>query len=224
MQETKLIDEEEHTRDSIVVKYNDLVYQVANRLSRDDFHFREDLVQEGFIGLIEAFDRFDSSKDVKFITYAYRYVQGFVARGFDKRTLIHTPAVVIRTAWKIQRSDLWELSDSELAEKFEKTLHHIQSCRIYFNTQKVASMDKEAFGKTEEGTLYHILSKDDDLTSIVIQDYCSRMNDREKLIVQKLASGYSQAEIAKHLGLSKQRIGQLTAKIKTKIELALRAR
>ncbi len=35
----------------------------------------EDLIQEGFLGLLEAKGKFDSSKDVKFSTYAFYWIK-----------------------------------------------------------------------------------------------------------------------------------------------------
>lgn len=49
-----------------------LVYYVYNKLSINDFVIKnkEDLIQEGFLGLIKAQKTYDSSKGVKFATYA----------------------------------------------------------------------------------------------------------------------------------------------------------
>jgi RNA polymerase sigma factor for flagellar operon FliA len=47
---------------------------------------RDDLESAGAVGLIRAFDRFDPSRNVKFDTFAYRWIQGSVLdhlRGLD---------------------------------------------------------------------------------------------------------------------------------------------
>ena len=62
------------TRDEICVRYQDKVFLVARRiherLSRHAGVEIDDLVSWGAIGLLEAFDRFDACKGVKFSTYA----------------------------------------------------------------------------------------------------------------------------------------------------------
>lgn len=52
----------------------------------------EEMHQEGFFGLIRAFDKFDLSKDIKFNTYAFHWVKHFISRAIsDKSRLIRMP-------------------------------------------------------------------------------------------------------------------------------------
>ncbi|WP_432352683.1 sigma-70 family RNA polymerase sigma factor [Sporosarcina sp. A2] len=217
-EESNLIDGELHTEDSIIKKYKNLVYKHANRLGRRDFHFIQDLSQEGFIGLLDAFKRYEDDKGAKFITYATQYVRGYMTRLHDKRDIVYTPINVVRTAWRIQRGELWELQDSEISQKLEITEREVESSRIYFKVRFAASLDNQVYSDSEEHTLYGFINFNEDFSSAAVEGYCKGMSERESLIIRSLAAGYTQAEIARNIGLSKSRIAQHTKKIKTRIE------
>ncbi|EPY2275170.1 sigma-70 family RNA polymerase sigma factor [Clostridium sporogenes] len=55
-----------------------LVHSIANKRYKQFKHkySYEDLFQEGCVGLMKATNRFDTSRGVKFSTYAYSYVDG----------------------------------------------------------------------------------------------------------------------------------------------------
>lgn len=68
------------TREQACMRYRgkvDLVARrVSERLPRDAAIQMEDLVSWGAIGLLEAFDRFDASRGIKFSTYAEYRIRG----------------------------------------------------------------------------------------------------------------------------------------------------
>lgn len=60
----------------LVLRHRPLVLSIAKRYQH--WHILEDLVQEGFLGLLEAAKRFDPSKGVRFSTYAPWWVRYFI--------------------------------------------------------------------------------------------------------------------------------------------------
>lgn len=67
-------------REQIIIEYAPLVKIVAGRLSMylgGNVEY-EDLVSYGVFGLIDAIDKFDTSKDVKFETYASLRIRGSI--------------------------------------------------------------------------------------------------------------------------------------------------
>lgn len=68
------------TREKIILEYAPLVKIVAGRLSMYlGSHVEyEDLVSYGIFGLIDAIEKFDSTKDVKFETYASLRIRGSI--------------------------------------------------------------------------------------------------------------------------------------------------
>lgn len=75
---------DEAARDRIVNAHLDLVRGVLGRLKGTDLS-REDLFQDGVIGLIKAVDRFDPDEGVRFSTYASYWVRAEIqnAMGLD---------------------------------------------------------------------------------------------------------------------------------------------
>lgn len=92
-------------RNEMMEKNYGLVVDVAK-------HFRgladhEDLVQEGMFGLAHACERFDPSRGLKFSSYAWRCIMGFMARYVDRTAPIATTP--INLSMKARRA-LWEAS------------------------------------------------------------------------------------------------------------------
>lgn len=63
-----------------IYKYKNLVWHCIEDMQVPDHCERDDLVQQGYLGLLEAEKRFNPDKGVKFITYAYYYVKGYILR------------------------------------------------------------------------------------------------------------------------------------------------
>lgn len=65
-----------------VEDYMNLVHAIVNKRYKQFKHKYEyeDLFQIGCLGLTTATKRFDKSKDVKFITYAYMWIDGYLLK------------------------------------------------------------------------------------------------------------------------------------------------
>ena len=63
--------------------YARLVSSIAGKFSK--VHEFDDLVQEGYIGLLEAQKRYDPSRGVKFSSYAYPWIRKYVREAAYKR-------------------------------------------------------------------------------------------------------------------------------------------
>ncbi|MGD8240911.1 MAG: sigma-70 family RNA polymerase sigma factor, partial [Armatimonadota bacterium] len=62
-------------RDKLIERHTDLVEKVARGFLASGEPL-EDLVQEGYLGLIKAVDSYDVTRDVKFTTYATHTISG----------------------------------------------------------------------------------------------------------------------------------------------------
>ena len=64
---------------AIVEQYTPLVQKIVNKYAwMSPRHSREDLVQEGLIGIVKAIETFDLSSGYKFMTWVYPKVRGAV--------------------------------------------------------------------------------------------------------------------------------------------------
>ena len=83
-------------REKIILEYAPLVKVVAGRLSMYlGYNVEyEDLVSYGIFGLIDAIDKFDFLKDVKFETYASLRIRGAILDQIRKMDWIDRKSVV----------------------------------------------------------------------------------------------------------------------------------
>ena len=70
---------DKEARDRVVTENMGLVWSIVRRFTNRG-HEMEDLFQIGTIGLIKAIDKFDSSYNVKFSTYAVPMITGEIKR------------------------------------------------------------------------------------------------------------------------------------------------
>lgn len=70
--------------EQIIKQNRKLVYYVMKRYAVDEVD-KEDLFQEGSIGLLKAVDKYDISIDCKFSTYAIWHIRAYMRRYLDKR-------------------------------------------------------------------------------------------------------------------------------------------
>ncbi|MCZ2112010.1 MAG: FliA/WhiG family RNA polymerase sigma factor [Dehalococcoidia bacterium] len=116
-------------REAAIRQYAPLVKYVVGRLAIGlpailDY---EDILSYGTIGLIEAFDRFDGSKGVKFETYAISRIRGSIIDAL--RSLDRLPRSVRQKAKKLEAITLEltaangrEPTDAEIAELMGMTM------------------------------------------------------------------------------------------------------
>ena len=124
-------------RDAAVALYAPLVKYVVGRLSIGlpailDY---EDILSYGTIGLIEAFDRYDESKGVKFSTYAISRIRGAVIDAL--RALDRLPRSVRQKAKRLEQVSLAlhttlgrEPTDEELAGGMQMTLRQFRAAVV----------------------------------------------------------------------------------------------
>ena len=69
-------------RNALILEHVPFIKMIANRYkSKGEF---DDLVQQGVLGLIRATEKFDPTRDIKFLTYASYWITGFISRQVEK--------------------------------------------------------------------------------------------------------------------------------------------
>src|SRR4029079_14459941 len=96
-------DSDNKAREQLVVAYSPLVKYVAGRMSSGlPAHVEEaDLISYGLLGLINAIERFDLSREIKFETYAITRIKGAIID--ELRALDWVPRSVRARAREIER-------------------------------------------------------------------------------------------------------------------------
>ena len=113
-------------REKLILEYAPLVKLVAGRLSMYlGFNVEyDDLVGYGIFGLIDAIDKFDLMKDVKFETYASLRIRGAILDQIRKmdwipRTIRQRQKKIDAAIREIERDGGHVATDAEIAAKMQ---------------------------------------------------------------------------------------------------------
>jgi RNA polymerase sigma factor (sigma-70 family) len=177
-----------------------LVVHFVNRLPVEDRH-REDLVQEGNIGLIIAVDKFDWRKGTKFSTYATWWIRQRVKKAMPGLNEIgRLPQHIWDKFWRHQKTGESDVGEADLT-KVGRFLKAVTSIEEELPGQLTSSdvqdtvADHELIRKIEE--LFHCLS--DRKRQAIIMRFGIGIEDRMTL-----------REMAAKMGISTERARQVT--------------
>lgn len=203
-------------KDLIMVHYAGLVERTARKFSGVEPY--EDLVQVGFIGLLNALSKFDPQAGVRFNTYATYLVAGEIKHYLrDRAQTIRQPAwlqelrhKVNKTASMLQQSLGRVPSEREVADEIGVSESAVQEVMQTQELLRVASLDQPT-GGDEDGVSEidrldagefcpEQLSLEDRL---VLENAMRQLRDLERqVLVLFHFESKSQTEIAQLLGIS----------------------
>jgi len=204
------------SRDEVVLQYSNLVESIGRRFL-GACEPLEDLVQEGYIGLIRSVDKYDVNMGVKFSTYATHFIIGEIKHYLrDKGKIIKEPAWLqelnqrmTRVIESLNQKLGRQPSEQEIAEVMqmpEQTVREMLTTREVF---KVSSLDGDKDDSNSSRDTEKI--KDQKVVSfqlpvedkIVLETALERLKDIEQqVIAAHFYKGLNQTEIAKQLGIS----------------------
>jgi RNA polymerase sigma-B factor len=75
---------DDDAREALILRYSGLARAIARRFARRGLH-HDDIVQSGYLGLIQAVDRYDPSRGVPLKAYAARTIEGEIMHLFRDR-------------------------------------------------------------------------------------------------------------------------------------------
>ncbi len=227
-------DRDPTARDRLIVNYSPLVKFVAGRVGAGLPNSVDtgDLVSAGIFGLIDAIERFDPERGVKFETFAVPRIRGAVVDGL--RALDWVPRSVrsrareVENAFQHLEGKLGRApTDEELsghlrlsAPEFQKWLGSIASTTVGpLDRALVAGADPRALtGDVPDSPA--MLVEENEVRRLVRKEV-RRLPEREKLVMTLYYDeSLTLAEIGGVLGVTESRVSQ----IHTKAVLHLRAR
>jgi RNA polymerase sigma factor for flagellar operon FliA len=228
-------------RERLILHYTPLVKYVAGRVGvgLPPNIEQADLVSYGIFGLIDAIEKFDLERAIKFETYAISRIRGAIID--ELRALDWIPRSVRSKAREVERAYTTleaELrrtpSEAEVADHLGIALgdlHHIFSQVSYVNVVALDEMlsvggekgDKLTLGDTLEDHRAEdpVLAFEGEETKFLLAGAINQLPEREKIVVTLYYyEGLTLAEIGKVLGVTESRICQMH----TKAVLQLRAK
>ncbi|HKE81147.1 MAG TPA: RNA polymerase sigma factor WhiG [Solirubrobacteraceae bacterium] len=230
-----------HARERLVVAYSPLVKYVAGRMASGlPAHVEEaDLISYGLVGLINAIERFEPEREIKFETYAITRIKGAIID--ELRSLDWVPRSVRARARAIEKANAkleHQLqrapTDEEMARELNYSLDEFHEALLQISNSTVAALDElwsvsDASG--DQVSLLDTLTDENapdpaavmDQTDLKdrVADAISRLPEREKLVVALYYyENLTLREIGEVLGVTESRVSQLH----TKAVLRLRSR
>lgn len=146
----------EETRDQLIIEYAQLVKLVAGRLSMYLGYNVEydDLVGYGVFGLIDAIDKFDYGKNVKFETYASLRIRGAILDQIRKmdwipRSLRQKQKKIDAAMAKIEVEKGHIATDEELAEELGISEEELITWQGQAKSTNLISLDEYAEAGSE---------------------------------------------------------------------------
>jgi RNA polymerase sigma factor for flagellar operon FliA len=136
-------------RDQLIIAYSQLVKLVAGRLSMYLGHNveYEDLVSYGIFGLIDAIDKFDMDKNVKFETYASLRIRGAILDQIRKmdwipRTVRQRQRRIDDAIKSIEMRTGKTASDEEIAQELGVSEDELLSWQSQLKVTNVVSLNE----------------------------------------------------------------------------------
>ena len=139
----------EKLREQIILEYVPLVKLVAGRLNMYLGYTVEydDLVSYGVFGLIDAIDKFDYDKGIKFETYASLRIRGSILDQIRKmdwipRSVRQKQKQIEAAVTKLEKEKGVNLKDKDIAEELGVSLDEYRSWAGLSNISNIASLDE----------------------------------------------------------------------------------
>ncbi|SHG93247.1 sigma-70 family RNA polymerase sigma factor [Tepidibacter thalassicus] len=220
----------------IILRYIKLVKIISGRLYNyygSNIEY-DDLVSYGIIGLIDAIEKYDYSKNIKFETYASVRIRGAIIdeiRNLDwiPRSIRQKSKLIKDAYAKLENKLGREPNTNELAEELGKSEDEILKLLEETNIYNVVSLEEELndnFKIQIEDTSSDVNPEESLIRKDIIESLKKALdvlNERERLIINLYYyEGLTYKEIGKILNISESRISQIHSrsilKIKTKLE------
>ena len=196
----------------ILLENEKIIYSIINKYT---YYFdRDDLYQVGMLGLIDAYDNYNSNKNTKFSSFAYFYVLGKVKEYIRKSNVIKVSRELIKLNSSIEKAKEvltqrlgYIPSNEEIALFLEIDIRNIEEAKEATNL--VASLDSE---NEEEINLYNTLGYTEQAYNEEILDLkieLENLNDFERnLIIKRYGQGLTQTEVSKELGINQVKVSR----------------
>lgn len=215
-------------REQIILEYASLVKVVAGRLSMYLGYNVEydDLVGYGIFGLIDAIDKYDANKDVKFETYASLRIRGSILDQIRKmdwipRTVRQKQKKLDEAVKRIEMKTGRNVRDEELALELGLSEEELAIWQSQLKVTNVVSLNEYVEQGSEpvmdaHGNSHFIQPEDqiqEDELKQVLKDTLELLTEKERKVIELYYyEELTLKEISKVLEVTESRISQLHTK------------
>ena len=215
-------------REQIILEYAPLVKVVAGRLSMYLGYNVEydDLVGYGIFGLIDAIDKYDAGKDVKFETYASLRIRGSILDQIRKmdwipRTVRQRQKKLDEAIKKVEMRTGKNASDAEIAFEIGITEEELSAWQSQLKITNIVSLNEYVEQGSEpvmdaHGNSHFIQPEEkiqENELKKVLKETLGLLTEKERKVIELYYyEELTLKEISKVLSVSESRISQLHTK------------
>jgi len=219
-------------RDKIVALYSEMVHRIARRFS--GIEAQEDLVQVGFIGLLNALSLYEPDKGVRFSTYATHLVAGAMKHYLrDRSKMIREPAWLQeirhrtnKTAARLQQESGRNPTPEEISQSADIPLETVREVLATNDLFRVTSLNTSTSTEEEEGEEMELAGDCQELLNfedrLLLEKAISELRGLEQQVLLLFhVESMNQTEIASRLGLSCNYVAHILRQSLTKLRATL---
>lgn len=186
---------------------------------------REEMYQQGCVGLMKALSRFDPSFGVRFSTYAAPMILGEMRQLCRLDAPLHVPRRERELRSRIRRAQ--SLLESHLGR--EPTVQELAAILRTDPAELVMAMEEITVTSTDEPvregsdlTRSDLLpDRDDWMNRLLLRDLLSRLSKRDqRLLLMRIHLGMTQAETARSLGMTQVQVSRREMALKLQLRAA----
>jgi RNA polymerase sigma factor for flagellar operon FliA len=227
-------------REQIVKKYIPLVKYIASRviIGKTKYIEYDDMVGYGMLGLMDAINKFDESKGMKFSTYASIRVKGAMIDEIRRNSPISKGAMdklnkYNKAIEELQRRFLREPTNQEIAKEMNLTTNELSDIEGYINYISVTSLEDILYSEDDDmpimGTVKDEKSPSPERTLEEKEEIeylikaIDTLNEKDKTVLSLYYyERFTLKEIGKVLEVSESRVCQLHSRAIIHLRKALK--
>jgi RNA polymerase sigma factor for flagellar operon FliA len=220
-------------RDKLIVNYSPLVKYVAGRVSTGlPANIEQaDLVSYGIFGLIDAIDKFEPGRGIKFETYAISRIKGAIIdelRAIDwvPRSVRFKAREIEKALSKLEASLRRTPTDEEIASEMGIGIDDLRTIYSQVSFVSLVALDELMSVSGEKGDSLSLIDTLEDTSSDdpvalfeseemkhILAAAINRLSEREKIVVTLYYyEGMTLNEIGQVLGVTESRVCQMHTK------------
>lgn len=209
------------TREKLIEQYLPLVKLVAGRISigLPQHVDKDDLVGNGFFGLMDAIERYDITRGVKFETYAVARIRGAMldslrAQDWVPATVRHKARQYEQAVAELENSLGRSATDEEIAAAMKLSLPQLHNLLNTLNGCTLIPLEDYIKTESPSGALPSPTQYlEDEEVKNTLARAIDRLSEKERLVVTLYYyEGLTLKEISLILKLTEARISQLHTK------------
>lgn len=235
----KIVKNDAAYRDELITEYLPYVKRIVHRIavhlpSTIDI---DDLMNVGVIGLIQAVDRYDPSRDNKFMTYAVFRIKGAVlselrSRDFLSRSNRRKIRDLENACMKLEQKLGREVDDDEVAQELGLDVEQVYRTR-QMSSISFISFEELGFSSRDEKEklLSYLIDNDDNALTLTrlkelkeaVARAIEQLPEKEKLVISLYyLEELTMKETGKVLNITESRVSQIHSQAILRLRAKLR--